>query len=97
MYPDYDSPRLTGPYLDVHAERARQTGQLGAEDHSLPEWVLALVETVGTLAQAVLDATRDTERPTGDIGTVRAEALQVTAAGMALIEHLDRLEAAATT
>ncbi|MCX5285967.1 hypothetical protein [Streptomyces sp. NBC_00198] len=97
VYPDYSAPRLEGPYLEVHAERTRQTNQLGHEDHQLPEWVMALVEHVGNLAQTVLDATRDTEHPTGHTGAVRAEALQVAAAGMALIEHLDRAEAAALT
>ncbi|MET7944410.1 hypothetical protein [Streptomyces sp. NPDC005302] len=98
VYPDYDAARLEGPYLEVHAERARQVAQLGPETHQLPEWVMALVEHVGNLAQAVRDATRDTEHPTtGDTGAVRAEALQLAAAGLALIEQLDRTEAAALT
>ncbi|MFJ8798459.1 hypothetical protein [Streptomyces sp. NPDC102487] len=98
VYPDYDAPRLEGPYLEVHAERERQTAQMGAENHQLSEWVMAIVEHVGNLAQAVLHATRDTEHSTaGDTSAVRAEALQITAAGLALIEQLDRAEAAALT
>ncbi|MEW2164357.1 hypothetical protein AB0912_15395 [Streptomyces sp. NPDC007084] len=95
VYPNYDAPRLEGPYLEVHAERARQVAQRGHEDHQLPEWVVAIVEHVGNLAQAVLDATQDTDRPTSHNAAVRAEALEITAAGMALIEHLDRVEALA--
>ncbi|MFE5140382.1 hypothetical protein ACFRDV_22340 [Streptomyces fagopyri] len=94
MYPDYDSPRLTGPYLDVHAERARQLRELGQEDHTLPEWVTALLENLGGVAKAVLEATRDTEHPSHHTSTVRAETLALTTAGMALLEALDRVEAA---
>ncbi|WP_369043432.1 hypothetical protein [Streptomyces sp. Midd1] len=97
VYPDFDAPRLEGPYLDVHAERTRQLAQRGPEAHQLSEWVLAIVEHVGNLAQAVGEATADTEHPASHHDAVRAEALQVTAAGLALMEHLDRVEAAALT
>ncbi|MGW0800329.1 hypothetical protein [Streptomyces sp. NPDC002692] len=94
MYPDYDGPRLTGPYLDVHTERARQQREMGQEDHTLQEWVTALVENLGNIARAALDQTRDTEHPSQHTGTVRAETLALTAAGMAFLEALDRAEAA---
>ncbi|MFJ8006155.1 hypothetical protein [Streptomyces fagopyri] len=94
MYPDHDVPRLTGPYLEVHAERARQQGEMGQEDHTLQEWVTALVENLGNIARAALDQTRDTEHPSRHTGIVRAEALALTAAGMAFLEALDRAEAA---
>ncbi|MEV5472811.1 hypothetical protein ACIRH0_03825 [Streptomyces sp. NPDC093675] len=96
MYPDYDAPRLTGPYLDVHAERQRQIARLGVESHDPAEWVLSLVETVGNLAEAVLAATRAPDQPTSHLGPVREEALQLAAGGIALLEHLDRLESADT-
>lgn len=97
VYPNYDAPRLEGPYLDVHAERRRESALLGQEEHTLPEWVTVLAERVGALAETVLAAVRDTERPTSHTETVRAEALRLTTAGMALLEHLDRVESAALT
>ncbi|MFI1535497.1 hypothetical protein [Streptomyces anandii] len=92
MYPDYDAPRLTGPYLDVHAERQRQKDRLGVETHALPEWVMSLVEHVGNLAEAVLTASRNTEQPTTHLSAVREEAVQLTAACVALLEHLEYLD-----
>lgn len=95
MYPDYDTPRLTGPYLAIHTERGRQTAELGPEEHTLQEWVLALAEHVGTLAETVLAATRD-DSPDASLALVRAEAVRTGAALVALLEHLDNLEPTAT-
>jgi hypothetical protein len=93
MYPDYDTPRLTGPYLEISSAREQQRTRLGTEQHSLQEWVLALVEGVGEIAQAVLDATREED---GQLGTVREETVRTGAGIVALLEYIDGLEAAAT-
>ena len=89
MYPDYDTRRLTGPYLDIHTAREEQKADLGAEEHTLQEWVLDLVENVGHLAEAVREATRDED---GQLGTVRAEAVRTSAGLVALLEYVDSLQ-----
>lgn len=96
MYPDYDTPRLTGPYLDIHSERAAQKGRLGAEHHILQEWLLVLVENVGRVAEAVLAAGSDDVHPEARLTDVRQEGVQTGAAVIALLEHLDTLEATPT-
>ncbi|MFC8676752.1 hypothetical protein ACFUEN_29205 [Streptomyces griseorubiginosus] len=96
MYPDYDTPRLTGPYRDVHTERASQQEQFGSEEHTLQEWALALAENVGTLAEAVLDATRD-DSPDASLTAVRREAVKTGAGVIALLEYVDSLEQPTTT
>ncbi|WP_019060029.1 hypothetical protein [Streptomyces prunicolor] len=96
MYPDYDSPRLTGPYLDIHTERAAQKGRLGAEHHILQEWLLVLVENMGRIAEAVLTAGSDDVHPEARLADVRQEGVQTGAAVIALLEHLDSLESIPT-
>ncbi|MFJ6540576.1 hypothetical protein ACIQMP_08010 [Streptomyces sp. NPDC091385] len=95
MYPDYDTPRLTGPYLDIHTERADQLTRLGAEQHTLEEWVLALVEHVGDVAEAVLAAKRDTDNPVARRRAVRDEVVRAGAGVVAFLEHIDALDAPA--
>jgi len=95
MYPDYDTPRLTGPYRDIHTERQQQEAELGVEQHTLQEWTLALAEHVGRLADTVLAATRD-DSPDASLTSVRAEAVRTGAGLVALLEHIDSLEPNAT-
>ncbi|MCI3277575.1 hypothetical protein [Streptomyces cylindrosporus] len=96
VYPDYDSPRRTGPYLDIHTEREEQKTKLGTEEHTLQEWVLALVEDIGSLAESVLAATRADGTPHTGLDAVRQEAVHAGAGLLALIEHIDTLQASST-
>ncbi|MDT0435673.1 MULTISPECIES: hypothetical protein [Streptomyces] len=97
MYPDYDAPRLTGPYLDLHTEREAQKGRLGAEHHNLEEWALALTEHTGGIATAVLTAGRDTDNPVACLANVREETVAAGAAIVAFLEHLDTLHTEPTS
>ncbi|MER8030655.1 hypothetical protein ABTZ78_17050 [Streptomyces bauhiniae] len=97
MYPDYDTPRLTGPYLDLHTERQQQRARLGAEQHTLEEWVLALVENMGDVAEAVLAVARDTDNPVARRAAVRERTLELGAGVIAVLEHLDTLDEVPTT
>ncbi|MFJ6085093.1 hypothetical protein ACIQI8_27165 [Streptomyces sp. NPDC092369] len=92
MYPDYDTPRLTGPYLELHAEREEQKGRLGAEHHTLDEWALALCEHAGAVATAVLAAGQDPDNPAACRASLRQELLATGAGLIAFLEHVDSLE-----
>ncbi|MCX5239742.1 hypothetical protein OG824_31535 [Streptomyces prunicolor] len=96
MYLDYDTPRLTGPYLGIHAERDNQKGRLGAEEHTVQEWLLVLVEHVGHLAETVLAAVRDEDNPGARLEAVRREATETGAGIIGLLEHLDSLQSIPT-
>ncbi|MFI5880891.1 hypothetical protein [Streptomyces sp. NPDC051554] len=96
MYPDYDTPRLTGPYLAIHTERAAQKGRLGAEHHDLPEWALALTEHVGKFTGAVIASVRHPDDLQACVADIRQEALATGAGIVALLEYLDTLESTPT-
>lgn len=74
----------------VLAEMDRQDKRWGAErDHSPVAWQTILSEEVGELAQAILhDAFGGSQA-----GTARAEAVQVAAVALQIIEYYDRCEA----
>jgi NTP pyrophosphatase (non-canonical NTP hydrolase) len=71
-------------FAEVAAERERQDARFGAErilGQSRYLRVTVLMEEVGELARAVLEHDED---------AIRAEAIQVAAVAVALVESLDR-------
>jgi NTP pyrophosphatase (non-canonical NTP hydrolase) len=69
------------------AERKRQDAKWGEQNHELPLYLTILMEEVGEMSQAYLDATfgaKDTAEH------VREEAVQVAAVALAIVECLDR-------
>lgn len=74
---------------EVLAERAHQDEKWGEQNHEPEVWLAILGEEVGELATAIL------RRRFGDYehresGDMRAEAIQVAAVAVALVECLDR-------
>lgn len=67
-------------------ERDAQDGKWGEQNHP-PEWYLAiLVEEVGELAQAIVQA----QHEEGDPKRIRRELVQVAAVALAMLECCDR-------
>ncbi len=61
------------PILD---ERDRQDQKWGLQDHSLPKWMVILMEEVGELSEAILEKKN-----------WRAEVVQVAAVALAMLEQ----------
>lgn len=77
----------------VIAERTRQDAKWGEQNHDPTVWMGILMEEVGELAQAVNETWFDNgeaERAKGGYHNMRAEAVQVAAVAVALVECLDR-------
>lgn len=70
----------------VHQELQRQIEKWGVQSHDLPVYLTVLVEEVGEVAEAVLEARHDPETWTPRI---RKEAIQVAAVAMAIVEGID--------
>ena len=80
----------------VEIERHRQATKWGVQRHSFPVWTAVLMEEVGEFAQAVLKGreealSRNTRIPRSWLLKQRAEAVQVAAVAVAIVEHLDEL------
>ena len=72
----------------VREERRRQDKKWGYPQKNTPfEWISILTEEVGELAQATNDAFMG-GKGTGDPDKVRAEAVQVAAVAVSILEHL---------
>lgn len=81
------------PLKAVAAERFRQDMKWGQQNHEPQFWMGILMEEVGELAQAVNETVFDNgaaERAKGGYENMRAEAVQVAAVAVALVEYLDR-------
>lgn len=77
----------------VITERTRQDAKWGEQNHDPTVWMGILMEEVGELAQAVNETWFDNgeaERAKGGYLNMRAEAVQVAAVAVALVECLDR-------
>jgi len=87
------SPSQATALHDVAAERIRQDAKWGEQNHS-PEWWLAILsEEVGELATAILrDHFTAGEYEHRSVQSIRAEAIQIAAVAVALVECLDRQE-----
>lgn len=80
--------KVSGVFSDVFAERARQEAKWGEQNHDPITYLAILTEEVGELAQAALHA-----RFGGpEAGNMRAEAVQVAAVAVAIVECLERGE-----
>lgn len=74
-------------------ERKRQDEKWGQQDHAPTVWMCILGEEFGELCQAVNETWFDNgpdERQKGGYENMRAEAVQVAAVAVSLIECLDR-------
>lgn len=84
---------LTPALLSVIKERKRQDAKWGEQNHDTNVWLGILGEEFGELCQAVNETWFDNgpeERRKGGYENIRAEAVQVAAVAVALVECLDR-------
>lgn len=81
---------------EVARERVRQDDKWGRQDHAWEWWLAILGEEYGELCQAILE-THFVDNPEhltkGGINNIRAEAVQVCAVALAIIECIDRTTA----
>lgn len=88
-----DSAGLRTAIDAVMSERARQDAKWGEQNHEPQLWMGILMEEVGELAQAVNETVFDNgpgERAKGGYENMRAEAVQVAAVALSIVECLDR-------
>lgn len=87
---------MSGSDLTDHAihlvvkERQRQEEKWGLQRHTWPEWTTILTEEVGEVAQA---ACNEHFHPSGDLARLKEELVQVAAVAVAMVEHIEELEA----
>ena len=90
---------LPDAVCEVLDERERQDQKWGEQNHGLAHWMLILGEEVGEANKAVLEVAV-TERgapdavPTEMVDAAREELIQVAAVAVAIVECMDRKEAA---
>jgi len=75
-------------YRDILLERARQDVRFGVANHDLMLWMTILGEEFGELCQAVMH----TRYGGSKAGQLRAEAIQVAAVAVSIVQALDRDE-----
>jgi NTP pyrophosphatase (non-canonical NTP hydrolase) len=73
----------------VSDERDRQEARWGIQRHDMTVWLAVLSEEVGEAAQAILEYRElmSDQR----LAAIRAEAVQVAAVAVAMVEHLDEM------
>jgi NTP pyrophosphatase (non-canonical NTP hydrolase) len=76
------------PLLDVAAERVRQNGLWGRQDHAPKKWLAILVEEVGEVAAEIITDAAIIGAAGGD--RFREELVHVAAVAAAAIESYDR-------
>ena len=84
---------LSNAMLSVIQERKRQDAKWGEQNHDPTVWLGILGEEFGELCQAVNETWFDNgpeERKKGGYENMRAEAIQVAAVAVSLVECLDR-------
>jgi NTP pyrophosphatase (non-canonical NTP hydrolase) len=87
----HDRLRLTHRSIDlVLRERDQQDDRWGVQRHSWPEWMSILTEEVGEAAQA---ANNEYFHPSGDLSRLKEELVQVASVAIAMVEHIEELEA----
>lgn len=85
--------QISSASINVMEERTRQDDKWGEQNHEPTVWLGILGEEFGELCQAVNETWFDNgpeERKKGGYENMRAEAVQVAAVAVALIECLDR-------
>ena len=70
-------------------ERDRQEEKWGVQDHSLPQWMVILVEEVGELASAI---SAETFPSTKTEKNWREEAIHVAAVALAMLEQYEDID-----
>jgi NTP pyrophosphatase (non-canonical NTP hydrolase) len=80
---------LNEAYRSIVDERDRQERKWGVQRHDMTVWLTVLSEEVGELAQAILHYRELMTDQRHD--AIRAEAVQVAAVAVAMIEHLDEM------
>ena len=78
---------ITGLLAAIVKERTRQDGLFGEQNHDPFTWLSILMEEVGEVAKAALDADYNVDELEGNY---RDELVQVAAVAIAMIECLDR-------
>jgi len=73
-------------YRDIDAERERQDGLWGHQQHSWPIWAAILGEESGEVAEVCLTAHWDEH---SDLAHLREELVQVAAVAVHIIEKVD--------
>jgi NTP pyrophosphatase (non-canonical NTP hydrolase) len=76
------------PLLDVAAERVRQNGLWGRQDHAPKKWLAILVEEVGEVAAEIITDAAIVGTTEGDM--YREELVHVAAVAVAAVESYDR-------
>lgn len=74
---------------EVLIERERQDNLWGQQDHDPFKWTTILLEEVGEVAKAALEAS-DSKYGSNTLDDYRAELIQVAAVAVSAIESLDR-------
>lgn len=93
--------KLTGATRDILEERICQDKKWGEQNHSMPTWLVILMEEVGEFSREVYELKFDPEleppfdkmtkfRREAIIGNIRCEAVQVAAVATAIVECIDR-------
>ena len=94
--PTPETQQLLEALAKVIEERTRQLAKWGTQRHDFPVWLVVLQEEVGEFAQALLNhrsATFAGDREARRIYRLQmmAEAIQIAAVAVAMVEHLDEL------
>lgn len=84
---------LSTALSDVIAERAAQDARWGEQNHEPEVWLAILGEEFGELAQAILANRFGSADHSSHNTGLRAEAVQVAAVAVALVDCLDRAAA----
>ena len=83
---------------DVLVERQRQDARWGEQNHQIGTWLTILTEEIGELCRAELALTFGEQDSVAEVNELlrqrRAEAVQVAAVALAIVEYLDRAERA---
>lgn len=87
-----DSSSKVSVFEDILNERERQDEKWGEQNHHPMYWLGILMEEVGELAEATNETFLDnaTEIEKGGYKNMRAEAIQVAAVALEIVECLDR-------
>lgn len=86
------NPLTEKTLAEIRAERKRQNVKWGEQDHDAFVWLGILMEEVGEVARAALEA-RFGNEPERQVEQYRRELTHVSAVAVAMIECLDRQRA----
>ena len=81
---------MSDVYAEIQAERNRQGGKWGEQNHHPLEWLAILGEEVGEVNEAALEAHFVGYDRTGNWSDYRKELIQVAAVAVAMVQCYDR-------